>query len=331
MARLKTFHAFSLLPPELRQAIWEYALPDSKKPSVHIFGARLGHTEQNQLETTNSARRMSLSRPTNVQFFTPSVPWVERTDWTDTHLSSYLTDSALWFTCRESREVAQRCLKGGNYTFFNADVQTGMRVDRRPYAINRSLDLLIMRPLDLDIARPPMDQTMRCASHINRLPGLLPTPGGGGIKLGIEYDPDDLACAGPNWYFFAESLLDAVHEVACVEGAGRFYLIDKTLKLRDPDVDLEKVRGPPDFECSGRRYYEVRGNADVDFMLDSSPLELLFSLRNDWDLLTAKNLFTRPGISKGRLQATTGILACVEARPSASAVPRRYSTGCVVQ
>ncbi|OIW28205.1 hypothetical protein CONLIGDRAFT_644409 [Coniochaeta ligniaria NRRL 30616] len=129
----RTFHSFLLLPWELRNQIWEYALrPD--RPGAHIF--KVSHESVTDGSQSESERSWKLLRPGYVAVNEPrlplelylSAPDTRPTDTVTRHSeidslgsqianpssiwfnnpSTYLADGGLWTACKESRLVMER-------------------------------------------------------------------------------------------------------------------------------------------------------------------------------------------------------------------------------
>ncbi|KAK3934570.1 hypothetical protein QBC46DRAFT_324884 [Diplogelasinospora grovesii] len=114
-----TFHFFPLLPLELREAIWTFAVRPPR-PGAHIFrvySEEEAETMDRQYETDSEGRIRPFPAVAAPQclprdaHFTLSARASAPVSWTSHNSSAYLIDSGLWTACKESRLVIERVFR----------------------------------------------------------------------------------------------------------------------------------------------------------------------------------------------------------------------------
>ena len=120
----RTFHPFSKLPKELRDAIWALAIR-SKRPSAHSFTV---------FDSSNDAEWSLLSqysiRHPLVRRYSLAAPQSHTSDdhhqqfsWVRGNRSAYLIDSGLWTACMESRDAIERRFKVAEWDLKRQDMR----------------------------------------------------------------------------------------------------------------------------------------------------------------------------------------------------------------
>lgn len=104
--KMSQFNKFSELPQELQDQIWDLAIRDDR-PAAHFF--TVYDPAQDCDDIVRHEKRVHVARaghvpPYGVGLAAPEVPETCRQSWTDGNLSAYMTDSALWTACWNSRK-----------------------------------------------------------------------------------------------------------------------------------------------------------------------------------------------------------------------------------
>ncbi|CAM1506298.1 Fc.00g059390.m01.CDS01 [Cosmosporella sp. VM-42] len=114
ISQSETFHYFNMLPTELREMIWAFAMRD-ERPGIHVFTTTSMWVGQDPIDTENERKIFgsqvppwgSPCQPPLYQFSIPRD--VQRVTAASSvpNPSSYLIDSGLWTACRESCAVME--------------------------------------------------------------------------------------------------------------------------------------------------------------------------------------------------------------------------------
>lgn len=185
------FHLFPDLPKELRDCIWDMAICDDD-PAVHFFTIYDAQDDSNSaFDPTNKvhATRNSCVLRFSIGFAAPRFRGCNQVLWAYNSRYTYLTDSALWTACHESRERMLRHLRGSEGMNMGFIPDNG---ERQYLTIRPSADLFcLQRPDNSNIS---LDSRYHWES-IHNFPlfrwhrYVNPWKSSRTMNVAIEYDP----------------------------------------------------------------------------------------------------------------------------------------------
>jgi hypothetical protein len=282
----RTFHLFPLLPKELRDAIWDFAIrPEG--PSAHFFtvfessnDAEWSLLSQHAMRHP-LAERCCLAAP-HARSDTSDDNQEKQFSWVRGNRSAYLIDSGLWTACTESRDAMERRFKLAECDIKSAAMplerpaknllnlpvtelfQVTPNGEWRRCLTRADTDLFLLRPFNSDTVewecvRTPMPIFDRAdhfyASHI-----------------ALDYDPEWLTDGNYLDYWSdwvsPKSIGCAIRAATDqLHWAKKLWFVDYRIRRR-PDA-LPTTTGRHQFYGHGCTFTEVR-EGDADWEVDHS-------------------------------------------------------------
>ncbi|KAI1777492.1 hypothetical protein F4818DRAFT_457321 [Hypoxylon cercidicola] len=278
----RTFHPFSWLPKELRDAIWDLAIR-SDRPSTHFFTV---FDCSNDVEWSvlsqysmrhQDVTRCGLAAPQNQT----SNHHQQQFSWTKGNRSVYMVDSGLWMACRESREAMERRFRVTEWdiereTMFFSNPRGDMpdAPATASFTSNGEKQRCLIYPKsDLILLQPYSPDTVYCNYLIRTVPIFDRAIMFYVSHVAIDFDPQWFECdnfLSPYFSVWSSSgTLGFASRAAAddVEWAENLWFVDYRIRRRPNALPMTTKRET--FNGNGCKFTEVR-EGDMDWQIDPS-------------------------------------------------------------